>query len=139
MLSQACECGYAGGSSVACGAQGLGNHQNFPPFADLPDENDLDENYYGPDGNGFSYVPIRHWCFMGEVIEASSDIRHRALLKTRFGEKVLLNFHLEGADTPTFLAGPNCSLEPPCASCMLVAAPSWTETAEFVGRVRTLS
>lgn len=97
-----CTCGYTGSRRCFCDQPGLLNHWSFPPFADLPDENDLDHDYYGLDDSSGLYTPVRHWCLVGEIVDTSSVIRPRVLLETRFGEKVPVNFHLEDANVPKF-------------------------------------
>ncbi|KZT10550.1 uncharacterized protein LAESUDRAFT_673338 [Laetiporus sulphureus 93-53] len=39
----------------------------FPPFADCPSEDDLDERYISVDGEIATHQ--RHWCFLGEIID----------------------------------------------------------------------
>lgn len=43
---------------------------HFPPFAELPDDYDLDLRYYddpGSDSDGIT-EPIKHWCLLVEII-----------------------------------------------------------------------
>ena len=109
-----CKCGDTGSDS--CSEIGLRNHWNFPPFAYLQDENDIDESYYRQDvAGGGMYSPIRHWALAGEIIDVNFFIRPRVTLRTQYGEQVLVNFHLEDADRPTFFtwqdlikSGPAC-------------------------------
>eukprot|EP00961_Rhodomonas_salina_P098211 1321655-Rhodomonas_salina.2 len=87
---------------MQCGQKGLKNHVNFPSFADLPDENDIDLDYYSEDDTGYCFRPCRHWCYVAEIVEAWKDVRYRIHTKTRFEESVLINFHLDDAIRPTF-------------------------------------
>ena len=99
--SKSCPCGDTAGHE--CSEVGLRNHRNFPPFAYLPDENDVDPDYYRENGSSYRYSPSRHWALVGEIIENRSDfIRPRALLETQYGESVLVNFHLEDRPSPAF-------------------------------------
>lgn len=45
----------------------LKDTETFPPFHECPHINDLNLKYY-PDKGG---DPVRHWCFLGEVIQVS--------------------------------------------------------------------
>lgn len=45
----------------------LRDTETFPPFHDCPDENDLDLRYYSDQGGD----PLRHWCFLGEVVQVT--------------------------------------------------------------------
>lgn len=101
-LPKECSCGNTS-SKNWCTGTGLCNHIHFPPFAYLPEENNIDEHFYGPDDDsGCMYSPIRHWALVGEIVETSFWLRPRVTIETRFGERVLVNFHLEGATKPTF-------------------------------------
>jgi len=100
-LPRQCRCGHT--DAAQCPEIGLNNHRNFPPFAHLPDFDDIDDDYYHIIDGRLSYSPSRHWVLVGEIIENQSDvIRPRALLETKYGERVLVNFHLEDSPTPAF-------------------------------------
>jgi len=99
-LPRECSCGNT--QDERCNEAGLLNHHNYPPFAYLQDENDIDLRYYGQDDTEFMYSPIRHWALVGEIVDINFFIRPRVTIQTRFGEKVLVNFHLEDANKPTF-------------------------------------
>lgn len=85
--------------SRPCPNGGLKNHRSFPPFADIPDDNELDEEYFGFDG--IAYSQTRHWCIFGEIVDVITFVRPRVILKTRFGEEVGVHFHLH-CDSPDF-------------------------------------
>ena len=53
-----CTCGDTS-NGRRCTGKGLENHIHFPPFAYLPEENDIDEHYYESE-DGFMYSPARH-------------------------------------------------------------------------------
>jgi hypothetical protein len=93
-----CQCGDTLSSS--CDGIGLRNHRNIVPFRDLPDENEVDKDYY--EMGEFMYHAKRHWAVAGEIVESNFFIRPRAKIKTRFGEEVLVNFHLETAEEPKY-------------------------------------
>ena len=95
-----CQCLSTNNTRV-CPGNGLRNHIKFPAFAFLPEENDVDESYDATE-DGFMYSPVRHWALVGEIVDTSFFIRPRVTLETRYGEKVLVNFHLEGATKPKF-------------------------------------
>jgi hypothetical protein len=105
-LPKTCGCGHK--EADRCDEIGLGNHRSFPPFAYLPDENDIDDDYYHQVEESSSYSPSRYWVLAGQIVEnRTAWIRPRVLLETRFGEQVLVNFHLEDSDTPTFFGWPD--------------------------------
>ena len=95
-----CECGET--HNEVCGETGMRNHWNFPPFAYLPEENDIDTTYYATDEGGFMYTPIRHWALAGEIVDLNFFIRPRVTIETKFGEKVLVNFHLDASRAKFF-------------------------------------
>ena len=70
-------------------------HVIAPPTYLKPDENDVDETYYALDEG--MYSPTRHWLIIGEIVDLNFFIRPRATIETQYGERVLVNFHL---DTP---------------------------------------
>jgi hypothetical protein len=76
------------------------NREFFPPFSRLPDERDVDEDFY--DSNGGMGVPRKHWCLVGTVKDVIVDVRMRALLKTSFEEMLIVHFYLDRGKSPTF-------------------------------------
>jgi len=120
-LPKECSCGNTSNKNWCLGT-GLCNHIHFPPFAYLPEENDIDEHYYGPDDDsGFMYSPIRHWALVGEIVETSFWLRPRVTIETRFGERVLVNFHLEGTTKPTFFDWTALKAQPDATVVILYA------------------
>jgi hypothetical protein len=54
------------------------NHEIFPGFADLPNENDFDIDYH----ESSAHKPRRHWCFLGEIVEFICSLVCKWRLKT---------------------------------------------------------
>lgn len=67
----------------------------FPAFRGLPDENNIDLEYYDS-GNGFHYTPRKHWCFLAEVVEVSHFLRLVLLVRDVAGQEVSVHFHTSG-------------------------------------------
>ena len=44
------------------------NRTTFPSFDDLPDENDVNPEFY-TSSDGFTYRPRRHWLFLAEIVD----------------------------------------------------------------------
>lgn len=119
-LAVECDCGNMRGEG--CNHVGIRNHWNFPPFAYLPHEDGVDEQYYGQsEDSGFFYQPKRHWALVGEITEVNFFIRPRVTLKTRYDEEVLVNFHLEDMDTPRFFYWSDLQKEGPACLCIFYA------------------
>ena len=51
----------------------LRSHATFPGFIDLPDENDVDLDFY-ESSDTVTYRPRRHWCFLGEIVDFATII-----------------------------------------------------------------
>lgn len=60
----------------------LRDEATFPPFDELPGENDVDLEFY-ESTDGFSYRPRKHWCFLAEIVEIESFLRLRLTVKNR--------------------------------------------------------
>ena len=54
--------------------------KHFPSFQDLPEDNDLNWDYYG-DGITGVFQPLRHWCFLGEI--TNDDTAQYSFLRNR--------------------------------------------------------
>lgn len=76
----------------------LDNHVDCPSFDAIPHEEEPCEPYWRLIRG--SIKQVRHWCFMGEIEEASYLTRPRLLIRTRFNENVLISFYLEKHLTP---------------------------------------
>ncbi|KAK3353830.1 hypothetical protein B0T25DRAFT_545443 [Lasiosphaeria hispida] len=77
------------GSAEITSNQSLGKKQYanfrdktfFPDFADLPNEDDIDlDFYYSTDG--FRYTPQKSWCFMAEIVSIENFVRLRLIVKS---------------------------------------------------------
>lgn len=51
----------------------LRNRSTFPSFAEIPHEDDYDTEYYRECGS--ILYPRKHWCFLGEIVDAAYIIR----------------------------------------------------------------
>lgn len=67
----------------------------FPAFDGLPDENSIDLDYY-TSGDGFRYIPRKHWCFFAEVVEVSHFLRLILLVRDVAGQEVSVHFYTAG-------------------------------------------
>jgi len=72
----------------------LRNCEIFPGFAALPSSNSVDLDFYEKlDG---TYQPLRHWCFLGEIVD-STTLHHLELELTDVdGKKIPLHFNTDG-------------------------------------------
>ncbi|KAM0493506.1 hypothetical protein ACHAP8_009136 [Fusarium lateritium] len=70
------------------------NQDVFPSFLALPDENEIDHNFFEIRG-GVHYRPRRHWCFLAEIVECGQFIRLYMHVKDVSGMTIPLNFHTE--------------------------------------------
>ncbi|KAI9648889.1 hypothetical protein NHQ30_001455 [Ciborinia camelliae] len=73
----------------------LRNHATFPGFADLPDENDVDPEFYDGGKSGI-FKPRRHWCFLGEIVESFTLARLQMQIKDVNGREIPLFFYTNG-------------------------------------------
>ncbi|KAL8415027.1 hypothetical protein RB594_006018 [Gaeumannomyces avenae] len=71
---------------------GLRDEATFPSFNELPEENDLDLEFY-ESTNGFSYKPRKHWCFLAEIIAIQNFLRLRLIVKDGAGHDTAVSFH----------------------------------------------
>lgn len=67
----------------------------FPTFDDLPDEDDVDLEYYDT-VDGFSYSPWRHWCFLAEITDVELFTRVRLTVRDKAGTTVPVAFYTDG-------------------------------------------
>jgi len=93
----ACECGYNRSQQDrhVCPKTGLHNHWNFPPFLDLPEENDISLDFYEENSLTGIYNPKQHWCLIAEVEDVMIFCRVRVQARTRYGERFTVHFHLD--------------------------------------------
>lgn len=71
----------------------LRNGVNFPPFNDLPGENDIDFTYY--DEGPYGFAPRQHWCFLGEIVDSYGLCRVLLRVKDKEGQVVTIGLHTE--------------------------------------------
>jgi len=67
----------------------LRSRTTFPGFTDLPDENDIDPEFYERSSIG-TYRPRRHWCFFGEIVDFASLLRLQMDIKDVDGTTIPL-------------------------------------------------
>jgi MYND finger len=116
-LPKSCGCGDT--EAQSCPGSGFENHRNFPPFRDLPDENDVSEGYYTGYEPGM-HRARRHWILAGEIVDCNFFIRPKAKIRTRYGEEILVNFHLDvRATCPKYF---ECTLLKPGNSMLILYA-----------------
>ena len=72
----------------------LRNRRTFPGFADLPDENEVDPDFY-KSSDLFTYRPRRHWCFLGEIMDFATVIRLHMEIEDVDGAKIPLYFYTD--------------------------------------------
>ncbi len=73
----------------------LRSHATFPGFMDLPDENNVDLNFY-ESSDMFTYRPRRHWCFLGEIVDFATLLRLQMEIKDVDGREIPLYFYTDG-------------------------------------------
>lgn len=77
----------------------LANARDFPPFCDLPTDNELDMDYYEESPNGV-WVCSRTWCFIAEIVDDGLAppipiLRRRVVVRDRIGEELPIYFYPE--------------------------------------------
>lgn len=73
----------------------LRSHATFPGFMDLPDENNVDLNFY-ESSDMVTYRPRRHWCFLGEIVDFATLLRLQMEIKDVDGREIPLYFYTDG-------------------------------------------
>jgi hypothetical protein len=73
----------------------LSDRDIFPSFNDLPGEHDLQSDYFEC-RNTTNRKPVRHWCFLAEILDFSSLIRLQMTVRDVDGAIVPLFFHTNG-------------------------------------------
>jgi hypothetical protein len=76
------------------GAGVFRNRATFPSFLELPDENDIEYDFFEI-RDSTNYRPRRHWCFLAEIVESEQFIRLYLKVKDITGMTIPLNFHTE--------------------------------------------
>lgn len=72
----------------------LRSDATFPGFMDLPDENDVDLDFY-ESSDMVTYRPRRHWCFLGEIVDFAMLLRLQMEIKDVDGRKIPLYFYTD--------------------------------------------
>lgn len=103
-LPTPCRCGHSRvyPPEEPCTELGLRNHYHFPPFRNLPWLDQMDETYLSTNHPSGLCWPFRHWAFVGEVTRNCSDLRPRYIVRTHYGEDVLVNYYLDSNEVPAF-------------------------------------
>jgi hypothetical protein len=73
----------------------LRNRATFPGFTDLPDENEVDPDFY-KNRDMVTYRPRRHWCFLGEIMDYTALHHLEIETKDVDGGKIPLHFYTDG-------------------------------------------
>ena len=88
----------------------LDDEEAFPTFRDCPIELEIPyprDHYREREGGGF--IPIRHWCFLGQITESVVFTRLCLEVKDRTGKVVIASFYLDslgfGARFTSFTPG----------------------------------
>lgn len=72
----------------------LRNEGSFPAFDSLPDENDVDLEFFDT-ADGFSYRPRKHWCFLAEIVDIEDFLRLGLTVKDRAGRTTRILFYTD--------------------------------------------
>ena len=71
----------------------LNDEEAFPRFLDCPYDNEIRDHYRELEDG--SHVPIRHWCFLGEITHCSAFMSRLCLrVKDRTGKEITVAFYL---------------------------------------------
>ena len=73
----------------------LRDRATFPAFNELPDENDIDPDFYESSNKGY-YRQEYHWCFLGEIVDSVSLHHLEMEIKDVSGGKIPLHFYTDG-------------------------------------------
>jgi hypothetical protein len=68
---------------------------SFPGFIDLPDENEVNLDFY-ESSNRVTYRRRRHWCFLGEIMDITMLLRLELELKDVNNKRIPLLFYTNG-------------------------------------------
>lgn len=72
----------------------LRNTMTFPGFTDLPNENDVDLEFY-TSSDGSTYQPRRHWLFLAEIVDFATLLRLQMDVEDVHGTKIPVFFYTE--------------------------------------------
>lgn len=71
----------------------LRNDINFPTFDDLPNEHEVDLNYYDETSVGFE--ASQHWCFLGEIVDFIGFGRIVLHVKDKVGRVIVIALYTD--------------------------------------------
>jgi len=77
----------------------LRDERAFPSFSECPHENDIRSAYYSADPEEGVMVPIRNWCYLGEITEREAFTRLRLTVKDKEGDEVITGFYLDSGSS----------------------------------------
>ncbi|KAL5590192.1 hypothetical protein FOBRF1_013749 [Fusarium oxysporum] len=72
----------------------LRNQVTFPSFLQLPDETDVDDDFF-KSRDGVNYRPWRHWCFLAEIVDFATIVRLHMEVKDVAGMIIPLFFYTD--------------------------------------------
>ncbi|KAF8804031.1 hypothetical protein BYT27DRAFT_7143713 [Phlegmacium glaucopus] len=72
----------------------LRSQAHFPTFAELPEDDDLDLDYYDEERSGV-FGPIKHWCLLAEIVEPIPYLRPMFTVKDKTGKQFLVAMYLD--------------------------------------------
>jgi hypothetical protein len=100
-----CQCGFDldddWDEAEVCTQKGLHNHINFPITKMLTEQDDPSLLYYTDPYDYGCFMPKRHWCFVGEIEEATHFLRPTFQVKDKAGESVEVIFYHELDERPS--------------------------------------
>ncbi|EWZ79572.1 hypothetical protein FOWG_16354 [Fusarium oxysporum f. sp. lycopersici MN25] len=72
----------------------LRNQVIFPSFLQLPDETDVDDDFF-KSRDGVNYRPWRHWCFLAEIVDFATIVRLHMEVRDVAGMIIPLFFYTD--------------------------------------------
>jgi len=83
--------------------KGLRHRSHFPHFRDLPDyDSPFDSIYFTEYGDGGGITRSMHYCFLGNILEASVLVgRPRVKVQTASNEELIIHFYHDQRNNPT--------------------------------------
>ncbi|KAF9483722.1 hypothetical protein BDN70DRAFT_918273 [Pholiota conissans] len=80
----------------------LRDEEYFPTFDQLPYDNDVSPRYYACRPSDGAYAPIKHWCFLVEIVEKVKWIRPTFRVKDKNGRELLVMCYFDSDfETPS--------------------------------------
>lgn len=69
----------------------------FPPYCALPAGEGVDPSgrFFDTSANSAIYTPVKHWCFLGEILEVDTTLRADLTVRDRAGQKISVVFFTE--------------------------------------------